>query len=132
MSEKEKVFAGEQFFYHDLFPVVTLDGTALTDVEFGPFDWQEVRGRLKVVAEIFGDGGAGEGAVTVTISASKEKDGEYTEIVEGTATAADGKLAAGSFLEFIAVDGDYKYGKVTVSAPATLTGAVLKVGLAAS
>lgn len=131
MAEKEKIFAGEQFFYDDLFPSIELDGTAMTKKEFGPFDWQEVRGRLKVVAEIFGDGGTGTGAVTVAILASDEKDGEYTEIVEGSATAGeDEKLAAGKFLEFVATDPDYKYGKVQVTAPATLEGATLKVGLA--
>lgn len=130
MAEKEKIFVGEQFFYHDLFPVITLDGTALTDKEFGPFDWQEIRGRLKVVAEIFGDGGTGEGAVTVTISASKDKT-TWTEVVEGSATAANNKIPEGAFLEFIAADPDYKYGKVTITVPATLTGTVLKVGLAA-
>lgn len=132
MADKEKVFAGEQFFYHDLFPVITLDGTALTDEEFGPFDWQEIRGRLKVVAEIFGDSGTGEGAVSVAILASKDKDGEYTEVVEGSATASGGKLPSGSFLEFVATDPEYKYGKVKLTVPATLTGAVVKVGLAAT
>ena len=74
MAEKEKIFAGEQFFYDDLFPYLELDGTAVTGKEYGPFDWQEVRGRLKVVAEIFGDGGTGTGAVTVEILASDEKE----------------------------------------------------------
>ena len=131
MAEKEKIFAGEQFFYDDLFPCFELDGTAVADKEFGPFDWQEVRGRLKVVAEIFGDDGKGSGAISVAILASDEKDGEYTEIVEGTASADEGgKLAAGKFLEFVATDPDYKYGKVKVTIPATLKGATLKVGLA--
>ena len=134
----EKIFKGEQFFNDDLFPRLALDGSAVSAKEYGPFDWQDVKCRLKVAAEIFGESGAGTASgdvVSVTLKGSKDGT-NYDILATGTAatgTGTDGNgrhiLASGTFLDYVEKDPDYLYGKVVVSVTAGISGATLKVGL---
>ncbi len=139
MSEREKVFVGEQFFHQDLYPNLELDGTAVSET-YGPFDWQDVKGRQKVVAEIFGDNGAGTAAgdaVSVTVQGSKDGGANWVTRASGTAAAGTGTdangmhiIESGSFIDYVEADPDYKHGQVVVSVTAGITGATLKAGLA--
>lgn len=138
MREREKIFVGEQFFHQDLYPKLELDGKTVSKT-YGPFDWQDVRGRAKVVAEIFGENGTGNAAsATVSVDVKGSKDGvSFVSRKTGTAKTATGTdgngkypLGAGVFLDYIESDPDYKYGQVVVSVAAGIGGATLKVGLA--
>ena len=136
----EKIFAGEQFFHDDLFPKLELKGDAVSAAEYGPFDWKDLKCRMKIVGEIFGDGcraNAQGDAVVVTLKGSV--DGvTYVDRASGTAAAGtgtdgDGKhiIASGTFLDYVEVDEAYKYGKAVVTVASGISGATLKVGFTA-
>lgn len=128
---REEIFKGEQFFHQDV-NIVKADGEAVSNKTFGPFDLEEMHGRIKFVAEVFkaGEGTAANQVVSVKLQASKDGGLNWVDRVTGTAkTNASGILESGTFLDYIEADPSFKKGKVIVNVAANITGAEIKCGL---
>lgn len=127
----EKIFAGEQFFHQDV-NIVKTTGDAVSNKTFGPFDLEEMHGRIKFVAEVFKAGeGTGTGQeVSVKLQGSKDGGTTWVDRVTGTVTTnASGILESGTFLDYIEADPGFKKGKVIVNVAANISGAEIKCGL---